>query len=154
MRYFAKIPKLQFLRKVLCKLQCSVDLQNNFGIFRLKYLSDGFVRGFLPIISSRFMRNLHVFKELFQFLSKAHTKCLGCRTGHRLGVGTQTFVILTQKCARIAYIGTVFLKVRWDKRQCSRTLFSLHTEAWELTFCHVRVCTHPQACLFTQPLRI
>ena len=71
----------------------------------LKYLSDGFVRGFLPIISSRFMRNLHVFKELFQFLSKTHTKCLGCRTGHRLGVGTQTFAILTQKCARIACIG-------------------------------------------------
>ena len=51
------------------------------------------------------MRNLHVFKELLHFLSKTHTKCLGCRTGHRLGVGTQTFAILTQKCARIACIG-------------------------------------------------
>ena len=74
-------------------------------MFLQKYLSDGFVRGFLPNISSRLMRNLHIFKELLHFLSKTHTKCLGCRTGHRLGVGTQTFAILTQKCARIACIG-------------------------------------------------
>ena len=83
---------------------CAVGSKS--GIDRsLKYLSDGFVRGFLPIISSRFMRNLHVFKELFQFLSKTHTKCLGCRTGHRLGVGTQTFAIFDTKCARITCIG-------------------------------------------------
>ena len=65
--------KLSFFA-IRCVNVNSVDSHTYFGLLLQKYLSDGFVRGLLPTIKSRFMKNLHILKELLHFLSKTHTQ--------------------------------------------------------------------------------
>ena len=140
--------KLSFFA-IRCANVNSVDSHTHFGLLLQKYLSDGFVRGLLPTIKSRFMINLHIFwKSCFISLAK-HTQNIYAAELDTVSVWKLDTRDFDTKRCKDSMHWAVVLKARWDDSQCLRTLFSLHTEAWDLILCHVRVCSHPQTCLFT-----